>query len=115
MTSYVGLDVGLRLTSVCIVDDSGAVQLERSIAFELKEIALVRGDLLGCHHGMHRARRHPRSDGGEHRTPLRLGGQVAGADPMAVRQYRSSLNAARADGMVNPCSTPSRLGKARER
>jgi transposase len=44
MTYYVGLDVGLRWSSLCIVDDLGRVCLERTVASEIEEIALsVRG------------------------------------------------------------------------
>ena len=44
MTYYVGLDVGLRSSSLCIVDDLGGVCLERTVASEIEEIALsVRG------------------------------------------------------------------------
>ena len=39
MMSYVGLDVGLRSTSLCIVDSAGAVQLESSVASEVDDIA----------------------------------------------------------------------------
>lgn len=39
MAHYVGLDVGLRTTALCIVDASGAVRLERSIPSEVDEIA----------------------------------------------------------------------------
>jgi len=32
MDTYVGLDVSLRETAVCVVDESGAIQLERTVA-----------------------------------------------------------------------------------
>jgi hypothetical protein len=41
MTSYVGLDVGLRSTSVCIVDHAGAVLMERNVLSEVEDIARV--------------------------------------------------------------------------
>ena len=44
MGYYVGVDVGLRSSSLCIVDEQGAVCLERTVASEIEEIAsLVRG------------------------------------------------------------------------
>ena len=39
MAHYVGVDVGLRSSSVCIVDEAGTVCLER-IASEVEAIAL---------------------------------------------------------------------------
>jgi len=39
MGYYVGLDVGLRSSSVCIIDDQGAVRLERNFPSEIEEIA----------------------------------------------------------------------------
>ena len=39
MTHYVGLDVGLRTTALCIVDAGGVVRLERSIASGVDDIA----------------------------------------------------------------------------
>ncbi len=39
MTSYVGLDVGLRSTSVCIVDQAGMVLMERNVPSEVEDIA----------------------------------------------------------------------------
>ena len=41
MTSYVGLDVGLRSTSVCVVDHAGTVLIERNVASEVEDIARV--------------------------------------------------------------------------
>lgn len=38
MAHYVGLDVGLRSSSLCIVDEAGAVCLERTVASEIEEI-----------------------------------------------------------------------------
>jgi transposase len=39
MKCYVGLDVGLRSTSLCIIDGDGTVRLERSVASEVGDIA----------------------------------------------------------------------------
>jgi Transposase len=39
MKCYVGLDVGLRSTSLCIIDGDGTVRLERTIASEAEDIA----------------------------------------------------------------------------
>jgi transposase len=39
MTSYVGLDVGLRSTSVCVVDHAGMVLIERNVPSEVEDIA----------------------------------------------------------------------------
>jgi hypothetical protein len=36
MTYYVGMDVGLRSSSLCIVDDLGRVCLERTVASSLR-------------------------------------------------------------------------------
>ena len=41
MTSYVGLDVGLRSTSVCVVDHAGMVLMERNVPSEVEDIARV--------------------------------------------------------------------------
>jgi transposase len=41
MTSYVGLDVGLRSTSVCVVDHAGMVLMERIVPSEVEDIARV--------------------------------------------------------------------------
>jgi transposase len=44
MAYYVGVDVGLRSSSLCIVDELGGVCLERTVASEIEEIAgVVRG------------------------------------------------------------------------
>ena len=44
MTYYVGVDVGLRSSSLCIVDELGDVCLERTVASEIEAIAdVVRG------------------------------------------------------------------------
>jgi transposase len=39
MAYYVGLDVGLRSSSLCIIDELGTVRLERTVASEIEEIA----------------------------------------------------------------------------
>ena len=39
MAHYVGLDVGLRTTALCIVDAGGAVRPERSVPSEVDDIA----------------------------------------------------------------------------
>ena len=39
MTYYVGLDVGLKSSSICIIDDRGAVRLEHDAPSEIEEIA----------------------------------------------------------------------------
>jgi hypothetical protein len=39
MSEYVGLDVSLEGTSVCILDDSGRVMLERSVVTDPESIA----------------------------------------------------------------------------
>lgn len=39
MAYYVGVDAGLRSSSLCIVDELGAVCLERTVASEIEEIA----------------------------------------------------------------------------
>jgi transposase len=39
MAHYVGVDVGLRSSSLCIVDEAGAACLERTVASEIEEIA----------------------------------------------------------------------------
>src|SRR5450631_1227755 len=41
MDTYVGLDVSLRETAVCVVDESGAIQLERSVAADPDVIAAL--------------------------------------------------------------------------
>jgi transposase len=41
MAYYVGVDVGLRSSSLCIIDELGGVCLERAVASEIEEIALV--------------------------------------------------------------------------
>src|SRR5262245_31617824 len=44
MGHYVGVDVGLRSSSLCIVDEQGKVCMERDVASEIDEIATaVRG------------------------------------------------------------------------
>ena len=44
MGHYVGVDVGLRSSSLCIIDEQGKVCLERTIASEIDEIAdVIRG------------------------------------------------------------------------
>jgi len=44
MAYYVGLNVGLRSSSICIIDDQGAVRLERDTPSEIDEIAAcIRG------------------------------------------------------------------------
>ena len=35
MTYYVALDVGLRMVSLCIVDEAGGVKLEKSLPSEI--------------------------------------------------------------------------------
>jgi transposase len=40
MAHYVGVDVGLRSSSLCIIDEMGTVCLERTVASEVEEIAL---------------------------------------------------------------------------
>jgi hypothetical protein len=39
MAVYVGLGVGLRSSSLCIIDELGAVRLERTVASAIEEIA----------------------------------------------------------------------------
>ena len=41
MDTYVGLDVSLRETAVCVVDESGAIQLERTVAADPDVIAAL--------------------------------------------------------------------------
>jgi predicted NBD/HSP70 family sugar kinase len=48
MAHYVGLDVGLRTTALCIVDASGAVRLERSVPSEVDDIAGCRAGFGGA-------------------------------------------------------------------
>ena len=44
MGHYVGVDVGLRSSSLCIIDERGKVRLEREVASEIDEIAAaIRG------------------------------------------------------------------------
>jgi transposase len=44
MADYVRVDVGLRSSSLCVVDEFGGVCLERTVASEIEEIAVsVRG------------------------------------------------------------------------
>ena len=38
MTFYVALDVGLRMVSLCIVDEAGGVKLEKSLPSEIEDI-----------------------------------------------------------------------------
>ena len=38
MTYYAALDVGLRAVALCIVDDTGAVRLEKSLPSEVSDI-----------------------------------------------------------------------------
>jgi len=51
MTYYVGLDVGLRSSSVCIIDDQGAIRLLRDVPSEIEPIAAcvrsVDGEVAG--------------------------------------------------------------------
>lgn len=47
MAHYVGVDVGVRSSSVCIVDEAGTVCLERTVASEIElksatSVSLVR-------------------------------------------------------------------------
>ncbi|NOW48699.1 putative NBD/HSP70 family sugar kinase [Novosphingobium sp. SG751A] len=55
MTHFVGLDVFLKETSVCVVDETGKVLCERKVPTELDEIAVlltsVGGDYVRV--GMH--------------------------------------------------------------
>ena len=39
MGHYVGVDVGLRSTSLCIIDEKGKVCLEREVASEIDALA----------------------------------------------------------------------------
>jgi transposase len=41
MDSYIGLDVSLREISVCMVDETGAIQLERTVAADPDAIAAL--------------------------------------------------------------------------
>ncbi|WP_337847903.1 IS110 family transposase [Sphingomonas sp.] len=41
MTHFVGLDVSMKETSVCVLDDAGAVLCERKVATELDDIAVL--------------------------------------------------------------------------
>ena len=41
MDSYVGLDVSLREVSVCVVDEAGAIQSERTVAADPDVIAAL--------------------------------------------------------------------------
>ena len=38
MTHYAALDVGLRTVALCIIDEAGAVKLERSLPVEVEDI-----------------------------------------------------------------------------
>jgi activator of 2-hydroxyglutaryl-CoA dehydratase len=40
MAHYVGVDVGLRSSSLCIIDEMGTVCLSRTVASEVEEIAV---------------------------------------------------------------------------
>jgi transposase len=44
MTFYAALDVSLRTVAICIVDQDGAIRLERSVRCELPDILRVLGD-----------------------------------------------------------------------
>jgi predicted NBD/HSP70 family sugar kinase len=51
MTYYVALDVGLRMVSLCIVDEAGGVKLEKSLPSEIEDIvACLRdfGEEVAC-------------------------------------------------------------------
>ena len=51
MTYYVALDVGLRMVSLCIVDEAGGVKLEKSLPSEIDDIvACLRdfGEEIAC-------------------------------------------------------------------
>lgn len=39
MIYFVGLDVALRTVAVCMIDDTGKIVLERSLACEVDEIS----------------------------------------------------------------------------
>ena len=41
MDTYIGLDVSLREISVCMVDEAGAIQLERTVAADPDAIAAL--------------------------------------------------------------------------
>ena len=47
MVYFVGLDVSVRATSVCVVDDTGKVVLEQKVPTEPAEIIAVLTS-LGC-------------------------------------------------------------------
>jgi hypothetical protein len=47
MAYHVGLDVGLRSSSVCIIDDQGGVRLEREVPSEIEPIATCVGSVDG--------------------------------------------------------------------
>ena len=38
MTLYAGLDISMRSVAICIVDQDGAVRLERSVPSEIPDI-----------------------------------------------------------------------------
>ncbi|GAU86867.1 hypothetical protein BIWAKO_06815 [Bosea sp. BIWAKO-01] len=40
MSHFAGVGVGRQVSSLCIVDEAGAVCLERTVAFEIEEIAV---------------------------------------------------------------------------
>ena len=44
MTYYAALDVSVRTVAICIVDQEGAIQLERSVRSELADILKALGD-----------------------------------------------------------------------
>jgi hypothetical protein len=52
MAYYVGIDVGLRRSSLCIVDELGAVCLERIVASEIEEIVDAVRDFTECVEGL---------------------------------------------------------------
>jgi hypothetical protein len=52
MAYYVGVDVGLRRSSLCIVDELGVVCLERIVASEIEEIADAVRDFTECVEGL---------------------------------------------------------------
>lgn len=47
MAYYVGLDVGPRLSSVCIIDDQGEIRLEGNVESEIEEIVACVRDVDG--------------------------------------------------------------------
>lgn len=44
MTLYAALDVSVRTVAICIVDQEGAIQIERSVRSELPDILKVLHD-----------------------------------------------------------------------